>query len=173
MFLQQFLHGRHVEHLLGDDALELRILRLERLQPPGVTRLHATVLLAPGVERRRADPVAPADLVHLRPGLLLLHTPMIFSSLNRLCFMALPPSSIQKWKIPVRNGPVLGGKVTCDSLELVHALLDDARMLLDAARRNHEQPIGLYDHARAYAKADAALGHARAAQIVYARGTRE
>jgi hypothetical protein len=37
---------------------------------------------------------------------------MIFSSLNRLCFMALPPSSIQKWKIPVRNGPDLGGKVT-------------------------------------------------------------
>jgi hypothetical protein len=26
--------------------------------------------------------------------------------------MALPPSSIQKWKIPVRNGPDLGGKVT-------------------------------------------------------------
>ncbi len=60
-----------------------------------------------------------------------------------------------------------------DSVELVYALLDDARMLLDAARRNHEQPIGRYDHARAYAKADAALGHARAAQIVYARGTRE
>lgn len=64
-------------------------------------------------------------------------------------------------------------RLPCDSVELVYALLDDARMLLDAARRNHEQPIGLYDHARAYAKADAALGHARAAQIVYARGTRE
>lgn len=31
--------------------------------------------------------------------------------LNRSCFMAPPPSCIQKWKIPVRNGPVLGGKV--------------------------------------------------------------
>jgi hypothetical protein len=38
-------------------------------------------------------------------------TPMILSSLNRLCFVALPPSYIQKWKIPVRNGQVLGGKV--------------------------------------------------------------
>lgn len=60
-----------------------------------------------------------------------------------------------------------------DRAELVHALLDDARMLLDAARRNHEQPGGAYDHARAYAKADAALGHARAAQIVYSRSTQE
>jgi hypothetical protein len=41
---------------------------------------------------------------------------MIFSSLNRLCFMALPPSSIQKWKIPVRNGPDLGGKVRSGSV---------------------------------------------------------
>jgi hypothetical protein len=32
---------------------------------------------------------------------------MIFSSLNRLCFMVLPPSSIQKGKIPVRKGPVV------------------------------------------------------------------
>jgi hypothetical protein len=60
-----------------------------------------------------------------------------------------------------------------DRAELVHALLDDARMLLDAARRNHEQPCGAYDHARAYAKADAALGHARAAQIVFSRSTQE
>lgn len=58
-----------------------------------------------------------------------------------------------------------------DRTELVHALLDDARMLLDAAKRNHEHPNGPYDHARAFAKADAALGHARAAQVVYSRWT--
>ncbi len=39
-------------------------------------------------------------------------TPMILSSLNRSCFMALPPSSIQKWTIPVRNRPVPGGRST-------------------------------------------------------------
>ncbi len=53
--------------------------------------------------------------------------------------------------------------------ELVEALLDDARMLQEAARRNHERPIGPYDHARAFAKADAALGHARAAEILQSR----
>lgn len=52
---------------------------------------------------------------------------------------------------------------------LVRALLDDARMLLAAARQNHEEPQGPYDHARAYAKADAALGHARAAEIMQSR----
>lgn len=56
-----------------------------------------------------------------------------------------------------------------DRAALVHALLDDARMLLEAARQNHERPQGPYDHARAFAKADVALGHARAAQIVYSR----
>jgi hypothetical protein len=53
--------------------------------------------------------------------------------------------------------------------ELVYALLDDARMLLEAARQNHEQPRNAFDHARAYAKTDAALGHARAAEILHSR----
>lgn len=64
-------------------------------------------------------------------------------------------------------------RIPWDQAELVQALLDDARMFLDAARRNHEQPGGPYDHARAFAKADAALGHARAAQIIYSRSTQE
>ncbi len=59
-----------------------------------------------------------------------------------------------------------------EQMALVHALLDDSRMLLEAARQNHGQPEGPYDHARAVAKADMALGHARAAQAVYARATR-
>jgi hypothetical protein len=56
-----------------------------------------------------------------------------------------------------------------DMAGLAYALLDDARMLLGAARRNHEEPHRPYDHARAFAKADAALGHARAAQILHSR----
>ncbi|MFQ5542010.1 MAG: hypothetical protein ACE5E2_04205, partial [Candidatus Binatia bacterium] len=35
---------------------------------------------------------------------------------------------------------------------LVHALIDDAKMLLAGAKHNHEKPQGLYDHARAIAK---------------------
>ena len=52
---------------------------------------------------------------------------------------------------------------------LVHALLDDARMLLSGARHDHEKPQGAYDHARAIAKADSALGYARAAERMLAR----
>ncbi len=50
---------------------------------------------------------------------------------------------------------------------LVHALLDDAKMILAGAIHNHEKPQGAYDHARALAKADAALGYARAADIYH------
>jgi hypothetical protein len=60
-------------------------------------------------------------------------------------------------------------RIPDDIAQLIYALLDDARMLLGAARRNHEQPQGPFDHARAYAKADAALGHARAAEILQSR----
>ena len=54
-----------------------------------------------------------------------------------------------------------------DDMALVHALLDDAKMTLAGAKHNHEKPQGAYDHARAIAKADAALGSARAADILH------
>ncbi len=50
---------------------------------------------------------------------------------------------------------------------LVHALLDDAKMLLAGAKHNHEKPQGKYDHARAIAKADSARGYAVAADIFH------
>ena len=49
----------------------------------------------------------------------------------------------------------------------VHMLLDDAKMLLAGAKHNHEKPQGRLDHARAIAKADSALGYARAADILH------
>ena len=61
------------------------------------------------------------------------------------------------------------GGMPREQAALVRALLEDARMLLAAARRNHERPDGPYDHARAIAKADAALGHARAAEFMQSR----
>ncbi len=54
-------------------------------------------------------------------------------------------------------------KMPKQEMALVHALLDDAKMRLASARHNHEKPQGKYDHARALAKADAALGYAVAA----------
>lgn len=56
-----------------------------------------------------------------------------------------------------------------DWVALIHALLDDARFMLAAARHNHEQSQAPFDHARAFAKADVAFGHARAAELICAR----
>ncbi len=50
---------------------------------------------------------------------------------------------------------------------LVHALLDDAKMLLAGAKHNHAKPQGAYDHARAIAKAETARGYAEAADIYH------
>ena len=61
----------------------------------------------------------------------------------------------------------MGGSMPKERLALVHALLDDAKMLLASGIHNHEKPQGLYDHARAIAKADAALGYARAADLLH------
>lgn len=52
-------------------------------------------------------------------------------------------------------------------MALFHALLDDANMLLSGAQHNHEKPQVAYDRARAIAKADAALGYARAADMLH------
>lgn len=53
---------------------------------------------------------------------------------------------------------------------LVHTLIDDARMLLESARHNHEQPAaGGYDHARAIARSKSAIGHAEAARTLAQR----
>ncbi|MFQ5883369.1 MAG: hypothetical protein ACE5I9_13030 [Candidatus Methylomirabilales bacterium] len=50
---------------------------------------------------------------------------------------------------------------------LVHTLIDDAKMLLQSGKHNHEKPAaGKYDHARAIAKADAARGYAVAAKML-------
>ncbi len=50
---------------------------------------------------------------------------------------------------------------------LVHALLDDAKMVLAGAKHNHAKPRGDYDHGRAIAKANTALGYATAADIFH------
>lgn len=57
--------------------------------------------------------------------------------------------------------------MSAEDMALVHALLDDAKMLLSGAHHNHEKPQGAYDHARSIAKADSALGYARAADMLH------
>ncbi len=58
-------------------------------------------------------------------------------------------------------------KMPKEQMALVHALLDDAKSRLASAKHNHEKPQGAYDHGRALAKADAALGYAKAADLFH------
>jgi hypothetical protein len=59
------------------------------------------------------------------------------------------------------------GQISKEEIALVHSLLDDAKMQLAGAKHNHEKPQGIYDHARSLAKADAALGYAKAADQLH------
>ena len=61
----------------------------------------------------------------------------------------------------------MGDSMDKTKMALVHALLDDAKMLLAGAEHNHEKPQGQFDHARAIAKADSARGHATAADLLH------
>ncbi|MEE8122835.1 MAG: hypothetical protein V3T93_01880 [Alphaproteobacteria bacterium] len=57
-----------------------------------------------------------------------------------------------------------------EKMGLVHTVLDDAKMLLTSGKHNHAKPAaGALDHARATAKARAAVGYAQAAEMMAKR----
>ncbi|WP_022941657.1 hypothetical protein [Psychromonas hadalis] len=62
---------------------------------------------------------------------------------------------------------IMDKKIAKQEMALVHTLIDDAKMYLSSAQHNHEKPQGAYDHARAMAKADTALGYANAADKLH------
>ncbi len=70
-------------------------------------------------------------------------------------------------KVTADMGGDMSKSMPKEQMALVHALLDDAKTLLSSAIHNHEKPQGVYDHARAIAKADSALAYARAADILH------
>ena len=70
-------------------------------------------------------------------------------------------------KVKGDMGGEMSKQMPKDQMALVHALLDDAKSRLSSAMHNHEKPQGMYDHARAIAKADAALGYATAADMLH------
>ncbi len=75
------------------------------------------------------------------------------------------PAALKAAEDAVDQAAAEMAKLPKDKQGMVHTLIDDARMLLESARHNHEKPAaGLYDHARAIAKAHAALGYAQAAE---------
>ena len=58
------------------------------------------------------------------------------------------------------------GSMSKEDMALVHALVDDAKMLLTGAKHNHEKPQNKLDHARAMAKAGSAEAYADAAAVL-------
>ncbi len=70
-------------------------------------------------------------------------------------------------KVKGDMGGDMSKQMSKEQMSLVHALIDDAKTRLSSAKHHHEKPQGIYDHARAIAKADAAKGYAVAADIVH------
>ena len=68
---EQIIAIRVVEHHLGQELLQLRVLVLERVQALRVRHIHAAELRLPLVERRAGYPVLAAD-IRCWPARLLL-----------------------------------------------------------------------------------------------------
>ncbi len=71
IFFEKILQRDIVEHGVGEQALQLGVLILERLQTLGFRHFHAAELRLPGVERGAADPVLAADIGSRDARLLL------------------------------------------------------------------------------------------------------
>ena len=78
------------------------------------------------------------------------------------------PASFASAETAIANAQAAMKKVTDKSAHgLVHTLIDDAKARLASAKHNHEKAAaGLYDHARAVAKARSAVAYAEAAGIL-------
>ena len=67
----------------------------------------------------------------------------------------------------VNDMATMKGEMSADKIALVHALLEDAKSALEAAKHSHGNHQSAYAHARAIAKAKEALGFAQAADILH------
>src|SRR5690242_6953527 len=74
-FSNQILQHRDVQCLIGHDALQLRVLFFELLQPFRLAYFESAVLTAPSVKRRCTDPMLPAQLARLSTRFTLLQYP--------------------------------------------------------------------------------------------------
>jgi hypothetical protein len=63
-FLKRLLGHFVLQHRLGQQLLQLRVLGLQRLQPLGVRHVHAAVLAPPQIEARLREAALAAQLLH-------------------------------------------------------------------------------------------------------------
>jgi hypothetical protein len=73
--LNQWRHNGSIQHHIRHQALQLRVLGLELLEPIGVRKVHPAILGLQLVERRRAQTVLTAKLGGRQTGLLLFDHP--------------------------------------------------------------------------------------------------
>src|SRR5690606_2811274 len=66
---QEVLQDLEIQRLVRHDALQPPVLVLQLLEPACLRDAHAAVLPTPAVERVRADPMPPAQLTRLCPGI--------------------------------------------------------------------------------------------------------
>ncbi len=101
----------------------------------------------------------------------------LLSALAGIAMLAGASSAANAFTCPVEFGEAdaaiakakaaMEGMSDKQKMGLVHTLIDDAKALLASGKHNHEKPAaGAYDHARAVAKARAAIGYAEGAVIL-------
>lgn len=77
------------------------------------------------------------------------------------------PASFKEAEDAIDSAAAAMAKLPKEKQGLVHTLIDDAKMLLESGKHNHEKPAAAeYDHARAIAKARSARGYAQAAETL-------
>ena len=99
---EKVLQRRVIELLVGHDALQLRVLRLELLQTPQIRDRHAGIFGFPVVERRIRNAVLAAQIQHLRTGLGFLQ--------NRNDLLFAEPLLLHVRFLSVRGSPSMGPK---------------------------------------------------------------
>jgi len=80
-----------IQMRLGQQLLQLRVLRLELAQALGFRYLHSAELRPPTVERRIAETVLTTQVFTATPASASFKNPMICCSVNRLFFTSASP----------------------------------------------------------------------------------
>src|SRR3954470_20754944 len=84
---QKVLQRRVVQHGIGQQPLQSRVLVFQRPHPLSLGDVQAAESGLPFVDARVAHAVLAAEIGDRHPGLVLLQYPMICSSEKRLRFM--------------------------------------------------------------------------------------
>jgi len=127
LFCEKLAQRGGVQHLLGQELLELRVLVLELLQPLGLGDVHAAVLGLPVVKRRFGDAVLARQIGGLRPG-LVWEKPLaangglwpLSPSPRFLILIVTPFDQLAAFGVPLSNRALAGRVVTAPVAGLTH-----------------------------------------------------